>query len=404
MNAAEKKPASILIVDDDELVLSSLRGVFSLQTDYNVLEATDPRKAIELVEHNPLDVVISDFLMPQMNGIDFLKEVSRLQPDAVRLLLTGYADKENAIRAINEVGLYHYLEKPWDNQAMLMIIRNALQEKSLRKQLSEKVTALDKLLTEHGELSSRTRSLERELEMAARVQRSLLPEGMPSLKGFAFANLYRPCAALGGDFYDFSIGGDDGRTLKVIVSDVIGHGVQAALTTMLLKGIFQEAATRASQPVELLEDMNQRLHRVMPEGMYAAASAVFLEADTSRVYFANAGLPYPFVLRADKKRLDEIALGGAPLGLFADGSPVQYETRCLTLETGDVLLVGSDGIGSITGDDNEMFEDRAMRRVLAKLAGTDGKKVIEELMEQALAFGNGRPLPDDVNLLAITRS
>ncbi len=72
--------------------------------------------------------------MPQMNGIEFLKEVRRLQPEAVRLLLTGYADKENAIRAINEVGLYHYLEKPWDNQAMLNIIRNALEEKSLRQQ------------------------------------------------------------------------------------------------------------------------------------------------------------------------------------------------------------------------------------------------------------------------------
>jgi serine phosphatase RsbU (regulator of sigma subunit) len=404
MSAAENRAASILIVDDDELVLSSLRGVFSLQTDYKVLEATDPKKAIELVERTPLDVVISDFLMPQMNGIDFLKEVSRLQPDAARLLLTGYADKENAIRAINEVGLYHYLEKPWDNQAMLMIIRNALEEKSLRKQLLEKVSALDKLLTEHGELSDRTRSLERELEMAARVQRSLLPENLPTLEGFAFANLYQPCAALGGDFYDFSI---DGRGARVIVSDVIGHGVQAALTTMLLKGIFQESVTRATGPVALLEEMNKRLHRVMPEGMYAAASVIFLEPKKSSVSFANAGLPYPFVLRAREKRLDEIALAGPPLGLFDEpgpGRPSQFESRALTLDAGDVMLVGSDGLGSITGENGEFFEDRRMRQVLADLAGTDGSGVIESLMDQAMTFGNGRPLPDDVNLVTITRS
>jgi serine phosphatase RsbU (regulator of sigma subunit) len=401
MTASDHKPASILIVDDDDLVLSSLRGVFSLQTDYEIHEATDPNKALELVARTPLDVVISDFLMPQMNGIDFLKKVSRVQPDAVRILLTGYADKENAIRAINEVGLYHYLEKPWDNQAMLMIIRNALEEKSLRRQLSERVSDLDKLLREHTELSDRHRFLERELEMAARIQRSLLPEELPSLAGFDFSNIYRPCEALGGDFYDFRV---DESGVKFLVSDVIGHGVQAALTTMLLKGIFQEAAAEAKAPVQLLEDMNGRLHRIMPEGMYAAASVVFLEADNSSLKFANAGLPYPFVLRASEKQLDEIVLAGPPLGLFGDASIVQYEARGLDLGPRDVMLVGSDGIGSITGENGEMFEDKRMRQVLTELAGTEGSKVIGSLMEKALAFGNGQPLPDDVNLLAITRN
>ena len=404
MSATESKPASILIVDDDELVLSSLRGVFSLQTDYQVVEANDPVKAIELVERTPLDIVISDFLMPQMNGIDFLKQVRRLQPDAIRLLLTGYADKENAIRAINEVGLYHYLEKPWDNQAMLMIIRNGLEEKSLRRQLFEKIGALDKLLREHDELSDRHHFLERELEMAARVQRSLLPDRMPVLDGFAFANVYRPCAALGGDFYDFNIASGGTRVLKILVSDVIGHGVQAALTTMLLKGIFQEAAGRATEPVGLLKNMNGRLHRVMPEGMYAAASVVFVEPGKSRVHVCNAGLPYPFVLRAAERRLDEIALAGTPLGLFGEGGLVQYEARGLSLEPGDVMLLGSDGIGSITDEGGEMFEDRQLRRVLSELVGADGSKVLEGLMDKAMVFGNGQPIPDDVNLIAITRN
>ena len=207
--------------------------------------------------------------------------------------------------------------------------------------------------------------------------------------------------ALGGDFYDFSI---DERGVKVLVSDVIGHGVQAALTTMLLKGIFQEVAAEAKAPVQLLEEMNGRLHRVMPDGMYAAASVVFLEADESSLKFANAGLPYPFVLRASEKHVDEIALAGPPLGLFDDASIVQYEARGLDLERGDVMLVGSDGIGSITGENGEMFEDKRMRQVLTELTGTEGSQVIGSLMEKALAFGNGQPLPDDVNLLAITRS
>jgi serine phosphatase RsbU (regulator of sigma subunit) len=336
-----------------------------------------------------------------MNGIEFLKQVRRLQPEAVRLLLTGYADKENAIRAINEVGLYHYIEKPWDNQAMLNIIRNGLEEKGLRRQLSDKVRELDKLFGEYGELETRHRFLERELEMAGRIQRSLLPESFPSLDGYRFAHLYQPCEAVGGDFYDYV---HEGNNATVLVSDVIGHGVQAALSTMLLKGIFQETAARKGDPVELLTEMNGRLHRILPEGMYAAASVVALEPGQPKLEFANAGLPYPFVLRRGEKRLDEIALAGPPLGLFGDIGLIQYEAREAHMDEGDVFLIGSDGLGSIIGDNEELFEDRAMREVLAELAGMEGDVVLEKLVERATTFANGRPQPDDVNLVAITRN
>jgi serine phosphatase RsbU (regulator of sigma subunit) len=242
--------------------------------------------------------------------------------------------------------------------------------------------------------------LEKELEMAGRVQRSLLPESFPALDGYRLSNLYQPCEAVGGDFYDFV---QDREQTVILVSDVIGHGVQAALSTMLLKGIFQETAAKTSDPVELLTEMNGRLHRILPDGMYAAGSVIVLEAGSPELRFANAGLPYPFVLRGGDKRLDEIALAGSPLGLFGDIGIVQYESRSSTLESGDVFLIGSDGIGSIEGEGNEIFEDRRLRQVLAELAGLDGDKVIEQLMEQATLFSNGRPQPDDVNLVAITR-
>jgi serine phosphatase RsbU (regulator of sigma subunit) len=172
---------------------------------------------------------------------------------------------------------------------------------------------------------------------------------------------------------------------------------------MLLKGIFQEAATKASDPVELLTQMNGRLHRILPDGMYAAGSVIVLEATSPELRFSNAGLPYPFVLRGGDKRLDEIALAGPPLGLFGDIGIVQYESRSARLESGDVFLIGSDGIGSIEGEDNEIFEDHRLRQVLAELAGLDGDKVIEQIVEKATLFSNGRPQPDDVNLVAITR-
>ena len=394
-----KNTPSILIVDDEEMVLSSLRGVFTLQTDYDVHEASTPKEALSYVERARVDVVISDFLMPEMNGIELLKEIKQLQPEAIRLLLTGYADKENAIKAINEVGLYHYLEKPWDNEALLNIVRNALSEKGLRQQLTTKVRELDQLLRQHGELEAKHRSIERELEMAARIQRSLLPERFPELSGFRFANLYEPCEALGGDFFDV-MEKDDGAVL--LVSDVIGHGVQAALTTMLLKGVFQESADRIDEPTELLEEMNRRLHAVLPSGMYAAAAVFYLSSGSDHIAYANAGLPYPFVLRKEK-RLDEIVLPGAPLGLFA-GNLVSYESRQIVAKTGDVVVVGSDGIGSVVAGDGAMFEDEELRKTLEELSGRDGATIIEEAMKRALAFGNNAPLPDDVILVAMTRT
>ena len=399
------KTPSILIVDDEDMVLSSLRGVFTLQTDYDIHEANTPKKAIEQLERTRIDVVISDFLMPEMNGIELLKEVKKLQPETVRLLLTGYADKENAIKAINEVGLYHYLEKPWDNDALLNIVRNALEEKGLKRALATKVDELDTLLSRHGELEAKHRFLEKELEMAARVQRSLLPREFPKLEGFRFANLYQPCEALGGDFFDVITKGahEDGAVL--LVSDVIGHGVQAALTTMLLKGVFQEAASDSDivEPVDLLNEMNRRLHAVLPSGMYAAAAVFYLSSESPEISFANAGLPYPFVLRSHEQRADEIVLAGSPLGLFESGV-LPYECRTITTARGDVMLAGSDGIGSIEGDGAAMFEDDELRRVLSELAGKDGEVVIQELMKRALEFGGDRPLPDDVNLVAVTRT
>jgi len=102
-------------------------------------------------------------------------------------------------------------------------------------------------------------------------------------------------------------------------------------------------------------------------------------------------------------RLDEIVLSGPPLGLF-ESDVIPFESRTIVAGSGDVLFVGSDGIGSIDNGEGALFEDQELRSVLAGLAGHDGETVIRETMKRALAFGNEAPLPDDVNLVAVTRS
>lgn len=118
---------NIVIVDDEPIVTSNLKTLLRLENYPTPNIFNSPIEALEYIRNNKIDLVISDFLMPQMNGIEFLKEVKELSPRSTLILLTGYADKENAIKAINEVGLYRYLEKPWDNEDLLLCIKNGLE-------------------------------------------------------------------------------------------------------------------------------------------------------------------------------------------------------------------------------------------------------------------------------------
>lgn len=119
------------------------------------------------------------------------------------------------------------------------------------------------------------------------------------------------------------------------------------MTTMLMKALFEEVAGVTTDPVEMLRMMNDRLHRVLREGMFAAAAILSLRAEPPQVQYANAGLPYPFVIRPSEGRVEEVELADFPLGLFNGDVPLDFQARALPLLPGDVLLVGSDGIHAV---------------------------------------------------------
>lgn len=131
-----EKP-SVLIVDDEDMVITSLRAFLRLETDYYVEGITDPEEAAKYLEGNAVDVVVSDYLMPKLNGIQLLGRAKQIQPEATRILLTGHADKQSAIQAINEVGLYQYIEKPWENAQLLRLIQNGIERAQLIRDIKE---------------------------------------------------------------------------------------------------------------------------------------------------------------------------------------------------------------------------------------------------------------------------
>jgi signal transduction histidine kinase len=141
-------PPAVYVVDDDELVTASLSRALEIETDWRVRAFNHGADALASMPEEPPDVVLSDFKMPGMDGIAFLARVRAHYPDAVLLLITGYADKESAIRAINEVGIWQYVEKPWNLTDLLIKIRQGLERQALLVELTAKNRALESRLVE----------------------------------------------------------------------------------------------------------------------------------------------------------------------------------------------------------------------------------------------------------------
>lgn len=146
----------IIVVDDEPMITETIETYLDLTTEYRIKCYNDPILALEELKDTEFDLIISDFLMPKMNGLDFLSNVKAFSPHSIMVMLTGYADKENAIRAINELELYQYIEKPWENDKLSIIIRNGLERKNLVHELSKKVTELEvsheKIFSQHEEI------------------------------------------------------------------------------------------------------------------------------------------------------------------------------------------------------------------------------------------------------------
>lgn len=243
--------------------------------------------------------------------------------------------------------------------------------------------------------------LEGQLARAAAMQRRLLPDITAPVEGFRIACSYRPCETLGGDFYDMF---RDRREATLMVADAMGHGLEAALLTMLVKAVFHEMSPIIKEIDTLLWVMDAHLRRLIPEDSFVAMAVLRLERGSPEVAISNAGLPYPLILRAGSRSVDEVRTAGIPLGLDVQKPEPTYEVTRLELAQGDVLLVSSDGIGSIESRSGVEFGDHHLRRAVDRLPGLPAEVVVGVLVEEAESFGGGRPFKDDVNLIAVTRT
>ena len=126
-------PATLLFVDDEPGILSALRRLFRPH-GYRILIAESGEQGLAILEENEVDLVISDMRMPVMDGAAFLKQVRQRWPDITRILLTGYADITSTVSAINEGEIYRYIAKPWDDNEIITIVREAIERRRLQSE------------------------------------------------------------------------------------------------------------------------------------------------------------------------------------------------------------------------------------------------------------------------------
>jgi sigma-B regulation protein RsbU (phosphoserine phosphatase) len=241
------------------------------------------------------------------------------------------------------------------------------------------------------------RRLQDDLDTAREIQRQLLPTGAREVPGLDLAAGYCSARELGGDFYDFLPYGK-GR-LALVLGDVSGKGTAAALFASLAIGIMREhVVEHPCPPAEMLAMLNRRLHAARLDARFIALVFGVYDAGTRRLTLANAGGPYPLLVRAGV--VQEIRIGGVPLGLFPE---IEYEETSVELQVGDIVLFASDGIHESENANKEEFGQELLAALLAGVSPDHSASDIsgDILIATDEHSGVGLPPHDDRTLVVL---
>ena len=234
----------------------------------------------------------------------------------------------------------------------------------------------------------RLAGISQELETARRIQSSLLPRQMPEVRGLALAARYLPMADVGGDLYGFLA--VDPERLGILVADVSGHGVPAALIASMVKVALAAQAEHASDPAAVLAGMNRILHGNLERGFVTAA---YIYMDSGSATYACAGHPPLLVWREAEGRVEEMRQESLPLGRFRQA---EYRNEELRVSPGDRILLYTDGVTEALSPAGEPFGDERLREFLAFSAALDA--LLGRLAEWT-GREPGAPLDDDVTVV-----
>jgi len=238
----------------------------------------------------------------------------------------------------------------------------------------------------------RKEALEREIAIARDVQRELLPRSIPVGRGLELAAVCLPAVGVGGDFYDFLP--QPGDRMGIVVADVCGKGIPAALLMAGLQASLRSIALPGTTPAEVNQRLNESLHRSTADSRYATLFLAVWDGATRTLEYSNAA-HYPPVLISDSE-ITRLPASGLPIGAFAEAKYGQ--ARC-TLKPGDLLAMFTDGIIEAPGKDDEEFGEKRLAKLLVAHRRDPLDGVLAAVLAEIGRFTGNRPPHDDLTLV-----
>jgi serine phosphatase RsbU (regulator of sigma subunit) len=378
-NVGEKK--TVLVVDDAPANIQVVHSI--LRDAYKIRVANSGAKALELVKKKPLpDLVLLDVTMPDMDGYavcGILKATLEAR-DIPVIFLTGKTEADDETRGF-AVGAVDYIHKPFSPAVVRARVHTHLVLREAREQLARQLLSINS-----------------ELEMAREIQLSILPRETPKIKGLEIAARYIPMSSVAGDFYDFII--VDEKHVGILIADVTGHGLPAALIASMLQVALAAQFAHASEPGRVLAGLNRALCGKFTRH-FVTAAYLFVDMEKSFMSYAGAGHPPLLLWRGLTGSASELFENGLLLGHFPEET---YSAVQVPVEPGDRAVLCTDGILETVNPSQEMFGVDRFKRFLEANHDLGADRLADSLLDE-LSLWSGYPTgegqQDDITLLAV---
>jgi phosphoserine phosphatase RsbU/P len=379
MTPIEKK--TVLVVDDAPANIHVVNEI--LHDTYKVRIATNGAKGLELAKSIPSpDLILLDVIMPGMDGYEVCARLKAgpATRDIPVIFLTGQTESADETRGF-AVGAVDYIHKPFSPAVVAARVQTHLALRETREQLARQLVAIRE-----------------EMETARQIQLSILPQTIPTLAGLDIAARYVPMTSVAGDFYEFCV--IDEKRMGILVADVSGHGMPAALIASMLKIAFAAQTSHADDPVKVLLGLNQSLCGKF-QGHYVTAAYAVIDIERETIRYAGAGHP-PLLLRDGATgEARSLLQNGLFLGFFGD---VQYSVAETPFRKGDWVLLFTDGISEMSNAAEEQYGEERLMAFLGKHAVSGATQFADSLVTELSAWSgraSGEDPDDDVTLLAV---
>ena len=238
--------------------------------------------------------------------------------------------------------------------------------------------------------------MERELQMAREVQASLLPRQTPQLPGWEFAAFWQPARQVAGDFYDFI----PGERLGLVIADVSDKGMPAALFMALVRSIVRASVAQALAPAQEISQANRLICADSLNSMFVTLFYAQLDPAAGELVYVNAGHNPPLLLRAGRGELIELTRTGMVLGLF---DTVRYDQRSVQLDSGDLLLLYTDGVTDALDEQGQAFGIERVRRLIVQHRNATAAELSSALDRAVTEFSGAAAHFDDITVLVAKR-